>query len=360
MSVTFLEAIISKNFGKMPLTVRIITYLCLMSLLIYNSLLPEFINGEIRIEDDEGYIPFTLGKASMIIEGKNITSETDSRGIWSLPLLNKMQKYQTIRFEYRDKNREWKSYDLSFDILKTIFRKHLIVYHNPNSSQKFYIKDERNKGELDYKMAESSKPIRLNRYINIPQIYAQTITLSENVRLTEEVLSTLNETVIRENIQINQNTNLFEDLDITLKEEIILKNRIETKFGIELNVREWDKIETVRDLVNQTEKYSIPSSNWISEEIGFAYYGIQNNDGSWMTRYFENETRMKTERPEVGDFIRAIGDVNIREGYIEHEILRGWVNKETIGLITLNDRLLVREVKLVAGNYVWIKFTMIE
>ena len=75
MSFTIPEQFIAKYFGKMPMAVRIITYITLLCLFVYTSLLPEFIDGEIRIEDKNykgEYMPYTLGKVSITIEGKDI------------------------------------------------------------------------------------------------------------------------------------------------------------------------------------------------------------------------------------------------------------------------------------------------
>jgi hypothetical protein len=47
MSISIPEGFIARNFSRMPLPVRVIAYLALLFLFIYQSLLPNFINGDI-------------------------------------------------------------------------------------------------------------------------------------------------------------------------------------------------------------------------------------------------------------------------------------------------------------------------
>ena len=160
-------------------------------------------------------------------------------------------------------------------------------------------------------------------------------------------------------MELNKNSHLFRDIRISRSDELSLKTNIESTFNIQFDSRQWGTIETVGDLSKAVHDKLMDASLKLSKEIGYAYYGIQQNDGNWSERYFNNESGKKDERPEAGETVIAIGNVNIRAGYIEFKLLRGWQNRENIGLIKANDRILVEEVKNIAGNYVWIKFRRI-
>jgi len=373
MSFTIPEQFIAKYFGKMPMAVRIITYITLLFLFVYTSLLPEFIDGEIRIEDKNykgEYTPYTLGKVSITIEGKDIITETNKHGKWSIPLIDKLPRDKTITFWYKDENRDDKKFDMQFIGFDLIMGKHLIVYHNPDSSPKFYVKYEKNPTDSPKSISKDKGKNKKNSFLNISSAYAQFISdISGQVSsepsiidlndTEKQVIDVINKTISTTYPLINKNTHLFKDINITGRDEIKLKSNIEKEFKIELRSWEWNNIETVDDLVKLVAKYVNKSLMKVSKEVGYAYYGIQESDGNWDAIYFQNESRQKTERPQAGDIVKAVGNVNIRDGYIEYKFLRGWVNKKKIGLINPEDLLLVEEVKAVAGNYVWIKFRRI-
>lgn len=273
-----------------------------------------------------------------------------------------MPRDQSITFWYKDQNRKWKTFDIRFNGFDLIRGKHLVVYHNPDSSPKFYVKNEKTKADSSRVGVKGAVSSTISNFLNTSYAYAQ---VSNNVNsfksnnIEKQVISVIKKTISNTSLQIHKNTHLFKDIKITVRDEINLKSNIESKFKIELSSREWSDIETVDDLVKLVDKHVRKSLTKVSREIGYAYYGIQGNDGKWTKRYFENESIEKTARPEPGDIVKAIGNVNIRAGYIEYKLLRGWVNRKIIGLIKLHDRIFVEEVKAVAGNFVWVKFRRI-
>jgi hypothetical protein len=109
-----------------------------------------------------------------------------------------------------------------------------------------------------------------------------------------------------------------------------------------------------------TVKEPITAKSVQKDESGFAYYGIQNFDGTWSARYFKKAAGDPNESPHVGDTVVAVSNVNARAGYIEYGSGKGWVNKPVTGAIKPNDRLKVLEVNPIAGSFIWIKFKRVS
>lgn len=349
MSLSAPENFVAKYFTKMPLWVRVVTYLTLLLLYVYNSLVPGFIYGEIRIEGENNQYDFyTLGQVCITVDGRDIQTDTDKKGKWALPLASKIPKNQKIRFSDREGN-----IDIEFQGIDVLRGKHLIVYYNTGSGPKFYIKD-----------SEKSRENILGKLFNIFTISEAIAYNGEKNRNStpDEVENTIiNE--IRKIISnlpenVDKNLNLFEK--IGRSEEIRLKESIEQKFGIFISAKDWLRITTINDLINSVYSHQKSATLNLSNEIGYAYYGIQLNNGKWHERFFENKNQEKTARPKEGDIVVATGNVNIRSGYIEYKMLRGWINKDIIGLIKPGDQLFAEEVKTIAGNFVWIKFRRIK
>lgn len=377
MSLTFPEQFIAKYFGKMPIAVRVIAYLILLLLFVYTTLLPKFITGEVREKDENSmgtYEPYTLGKVSITIEGKEFITDPDKNGKWSLPLMNKLPQPQSITFWYyvvENEEKKAKKFDIVFNGMDLIRGKHLIVYYKPTSDPKFYVETEETIDNQKSTPIDDAAKKSMGSFFSATSAYAQVSNFSGNSKIThglsiidkkdieKRAINVIKETIPNPNSQITYKSSLFKDIKISAQEESKLKSNIESEFRIAIDSWEWNNIANVDDLVELVAKYVTKFSPKVSKQVGYAYYGIQKSDGKWETRYFDNESKKKDGRPEEGNIVKAKGTVNIRAGYIEHKFLRGWVNKEKIGLIEKDDLLLVEEVKSIAGYYVWVKFRRI-
>jgi hypothetical protein len=47
--------------------------------------------------------------------------------------------------------------------------------------------------------------------------------------------------------------------------------------------------------------------------------------------------------------------VNMREGYIEYDPIKGWTNKPTVGVIRPGQHFEVLEMRLIVEDYIWVK-----
>lgn len=118
--------------------------------------------------------------------------------------------------------------------------------------------------------------------------------------------------------------------------------------------------EKLQEATQQAAREPIAPIKVQREETGYAYYGIQNFDGSWSARYFRKAYGDATGRPNQGDIVVATSNVNARAGYIEYSEEQGWLNKPVTGAIRPGDRLEVLDVNPILGSYMWIKFKRVE
>jgi hypothetical protein len=64
--------------------------------------------------------------------------------------------------------------------------------------------------------------------------------------------------------------------------------------------------------------------------------------------------------PQAGDRITAISSVNMRQGYIEYDSIKGWKNKPTKGVIRPNQHFEVLEVIPIVEAFIWVKLKRIN
>jgi TIR domain len=79
----------------------------------------------------------------------------------------------------------------------------------------------------------------------------------------------------------------------------------------------------------------------------YAFYGTFHSNGQWNPRYFKVSSDNPTDMPQVGNIVIALGNVNIRSGYIDYTTEGGWQNKPVTDSIKPNEQFIVLEVKTV-------------
>ena len=357
MGISFIEQFLGKYFMKMPEAVRIIIYFILLVVAIYLTLLPKFINGEIRLDmGNEEYRPYTLGRVSMIIDGREIATYVDSQGKWSLPLVDKIPTNQTLTFWYQDQNRKERGCELQlggFDIMRG---KHLVVFHDPDKIPRFHMKEEQRNAADKHGTGLSLSPFGILSNlvfaadINMEPASGSTTGMVENrtVQITKEIIQNNSES-------IDSTAQLYKDLHLSTRQEVILKERLEKEFKITIPAQEWQNSVTLGDLVDLVKLHQRLSPEPGPDNSGYAYYGHLNYDEGWKVRHFMNASKQADAGPERGDMVEAINNVNARAGYIEFKLIGGWTNQKKIGLIQPGDRLLVEEVRNI-GSHIWIKY----
>ena len=89
----------------------------------------------------------------------------------------------------------------------------------------------------------------------------------------------------------------------------------------------------------------------------YAFYGrFSYSQSRWISRYFNITNRNSyQQKPQVGDTLKALGEVNIRSGYI-FKTRGNWKNLPIIGGIHRGDTIVIKEVKEVVAGFYWVRF----
>lgn len=103
-----IESFLFERFGKMPLAVRVVTYLVLLALFVYLVLVPKFIDGRIVVKDPQtgGVLPYRGGKIQMQIEGRPYKFTANEDGYWSIPRVSMLPGVIKLQVFHED-NQQW-------------------------------------------------------------------------------------------------------------------------------------------------------------------------------------------------------------------------------------------------------------
>lgn len=344
---SFFENIIANQFLKIPLWARIVTYFICLLVAIYQILFPKFIDGEIRVYNNNNFSghfsAYRDAKVGIKYHGRYIYSSTDTDGNWALPFLDSVINGDIdLRVEYRALNGEEQRQSIS--VPRTIaITDNIIIGYNESTSQKFKIL---NKIDTENEKPNDNASIQLtNEFIRVA--YAEDIVQQQYSPIKKAMDDSIG--------KLRKSDNSKEEL--TYSEKKVIQSGIEEKYQILLNDSDISQSRSADDLARLATT-KILSKNSSPQ---FAYYGQFDSTGNWADRYFDVVIDgMPARAPKAGDIIQATGKVNIRAGYIEFSWFNGWENKEVIGTISPGDRLLVEEVKYIAGDFVWIKFYRVD
>jgi hypothetical protein len=96
--VTIVERFLFSNFSRMPVPVRVFTYLFLLFVFTYLLLVPRFINGKLVVESPTGGArPYRGGVLQMHSDGRVMKFTVNEQGYWSIPIVSLLP--QTVRVE---------------------------------------------------------------------------------------------------------------------------------------------------------------------------------------------------------------------------------------------------------------------
>lgn len=343
---TVLESIIANQFLKIPSWARIITYFVCLIVIVYQVIFPKFIDGEVRDykgEDFKGsFSPNRDTKVGTKYHGRFIATVTSAKGDWSLPLLDSAITGDIdLRIEFLSPKGET-LYE-SVIVPRTIaLMDNVLIGYNANTTQKFKllnVVDTETVSPDD----RAGMPIGFNF---ITSAYAQ----EEYQQQYAPVESEINKVVKKLRPSVTTSDDLF------YSEKKAIQSDIETKYNIQLDTVDIQQSKSVKDL----SKIAVTKIIAKGGVNNYAYYGNFNTSGNWSERYFKIIGSESKRAPQSGDIVVATGTVNIRAGYIEYRWLSGWENKPAIGVINPGDKLLIEEVKRVAGDFVWVKFHLVE
>ena len=117
--LTGIEQFLFGNFKKMPLPVRVFTYLFVLFLFAYLLLVPRFINGAMEVVSKSGgRKPYRAGELHMHVEGRVFKFKVNEEGYWSVPIVSLLPHPVQIKVHHVDAD-EWFPVDFKWSELWT-------------------------------------------------------------------------------------------------------------------------------------------------------------------------------------------------------------------------------------------------
>ena len=346
-TITLFENIVATQIMKVPTWARVTVYLLSFIVLVYMTIFPKFIDGEVRVykgSDFEGsYQPFIDADIGIKYHGRPFSTPTSVKGDWSLPMLDSAIKVSgdiDLRIEYTSATGE--DLFMSVSVPRSIaLMDNVLIGYNESTTQKFKLLNKINteSGSPDDQAKTSTESFFIN------SAYAQERYQKEFNPVKNEI----------ENLVKNIRKEMPNG-ELSYSEKKVIQADIEEKYKIKLNSVDVKQSKSVDDLT----KLSVTKIISKSGGDNYAYYGSFDGDGNWSDRFFDVVNESPAQAPQVGDIVKATGSVNIRSGYIEYSWLKGWENKPVIGVVKADEEFLIEEVKLVAGDYVWVKLHQVD
>jgi acyl carrier protein len=257
---TFIEDFLVKNFARMPLAVRIATYVFILFLYAYLLLVPRFINGELVVENKPGqYIPYRSGELKMIAEGHVFKFKANEEGVWSAPIVSrlphtvKMSVYVVDADAYLDVEFKWRQL-----WTRDLFR--VIVSENPPAVKVVASLGSRPIASVSLAALLQKIPtIAPNRAwagnLQLPSNLSSTrIDPAESKRVREKVIQTVAAVTGKDIRRISLDSPLTGASAPTFVQRIEIIQRLEREFQIKIPDEHWNYINTVGELVDYVEK----------------------------------------------------------------------------------------------------------
>jgi hypothetical protein len=334
--MNFIEKMLIDNFLKVPQWARNITYLALLVLTIYMSLLPKEIGGAIEMDLGNGVNSAVDSvDVSYVFNAHYISAKSGKAGQWTLPLISNAIKSYEVRFSLGN------TYSKVIISAEEIFMKKEIAILYDSNRNMFYrpiSKDE---------YAAAKDVMAGGSFALFSKAYAQTEGLASRNQGALAVFE-------KEKIQIEQ---AIQDIQSkqSIAEKIEVIENANSTYGLKLE-NSMALISTEVDAKTVAEKLSIDSyldSLKSNQSAAFLYYGELKENEGWQERFFRLGTGVEDGIPSKGDLVIAQASVNMRSGYIEYG-WRGWVNKPSLGVTKGGQQFIVEETQRF-GPYLWIK-----
>lgn len=264
---TFVEDFLIRNFSRMPLPVRVFTYLFVLFLFTYLLLAPRFINGELIVQNKSGgFTPYRSGELKMIAEGRVFKFKVNEEGVWSAPIISRlphtveMQIYVVDADSYFPVKFRWA------DLWTRDSFKLLISGEPPGvrlvsagDGTRFPVNIVMALRRLT-SLASSSA---LAGVLELPPNLKSTpLDPSESKRIREKVFLTISQVTGKDVREINLQLPLTGPSAPSFVQRIQIIERLEREFGFKIPDEHWNYLTTVGQLVDYVQKRQL----WLRQQ----------------------------------------------------------------------------------------------
>jgi|SRR5262245_24592784 len=100
-----IEKWLFQAFPKMPLAVRVFTYLVILGLFVYLVLVPRFIDGQLVVKESAtgGILPYRGADLQIQVDGRPYKFRSNEDGFFSIPVISRLPEGLEIQILHADK-----------------------------------------------------------------------------------------------------------------------------------------------------------------------------------------------------------------------------------------------------------------
>lgn len=254
-----IEKFLFENFPKMPLWVRVGTYLLLLLVFVYLLLLPRFVDGQLVIRESTsgGVLPYRGADLQIQVDGRPYKFRSNEDGFFSIPLIDRLPQGLEIQVFHIDKSL-WFPVEVSVSDV-WFARSHRIEV----LADKPFIKLATTNTQSTF----TSALIAASQWL-VSSAYAQSIVLPNTARVTNAQLPAAEKSEIQSEVErtfskivgtpssaVGLNSPLAgSGSRLTYVQRIQLVTTLERKYKMKIPDEHWQQMGTVGQLVDYMQK----------------------------------------------------------------------------------------------------------
>lgn len=252
--MNIIEKFIFDQFPKMPLPVRVITYLLLLFVFVYLLLIPRFIDGQVIVKDPAsgGSIPYRGAEIQMLVEGRNYKFVSNENGLWSVPVISSLPKPVEIQI-YHEDLKQW--FKVKFDMTQ-VWR---------GNFKEIQIRNQQPYVQIAATAAETHTANRsIVSYLFPPAVAAQLVLPSavptaalarvDSDAVKARVFETIASTTKKPLDAIKDNSPWNRDGGPTYVQKISIIDQLERAYSMRIYDEHWKSMDNVGQLIDYIQK----------------------------------------------------------------------------------------------------------
>jgi acyl carrier protein len=253
--LTGLEQFIFRNFKRMPPGVRVFTYLFLLILFAYLTVVPRFVNGQLVIASGNGGSrPYRGGELAMHVDGRVFKFRANEDGYWSVPVISLLP--HTVRVHvYLVDSDEWYPVDFSWLDQWTHDAFRLAVTANPPGVGVVSARASAGPSQIRVALARAVRWLVPDAAAGVLQVPPDARASAEELsRVQREVVKTVSQVTGRDAGDITPGFPLVGASAPSYVQRIEIVGRLERTFSVRIPDEHWNFLLNVGELVDYLQK----------------------------------------------------------------------------------------------------------
>jgi hypothetical protein len=253
--LTGLEQFLFGNFKRMPSAVRVFTYLFLLTLFAYLTVVPRFVNGQLVIASKNGGSkPYRGGELAMHVAGRVFKFKANEDGYWSVPVISLLPHTVRVQVYLVDAD-EWYPVDFRWLDLWTHDAFRLAVITNPPGVGIVSARASAGPSRIRAALARAAQWLVPDAVAGVLQVPPDARASSAELsRVQREVVTAVGQVTGRDAGDITSGFPLTGASAPSYVQRIEIIGRLERVFSVRIPDEHWNFLMNVGELVDYLQK----------------------------------------------------------------------------------------------------------